>query len=70
LVEISESSLTKVTPILATNSSQDEGLVVHAKLNGYSVSLQLDTGATVTLLSETTWENIDCPTLQPADVKL
>jgi len=69
LVEFSE-SLTEVTPILATNTSRDQGPMVHAKLNGYSVSLQLDTGATVTLLSETTWESIDCPTLQPTDVQL
>ena len=59
MVEISE-TLTEVTPILATNTSQDQGPMVHAKLNGYSVSLQLDTGATVT--------SNDCPTLQPTDV--
>ena len=37
---------------------------------GTKPSQHLDTGATVTLLSETTWESIDCPTLQPTDVLL
>ena len=32
--------------------------------------MQLDTGATVTLLAETIWEDIDCPKLQPSDIKL
>ena len=32
--------------------------------------MQLDTGATVTLLGETTWEDIDYPKLQPSDIKL
>ena len=49
LVEVAE-SITEVTPILAATSNQaDEGPIVHAKLNGYSVSLQLDTGATQSL---------------------
>ena len=64
LVGVAES-----TPILATTSSQDEGPIVHAKLNGYSVHVSLQR-ATVSLLSEATWESIDCPKLQPADVKL
>ena len=49
---------------------QQEGAIVHAKLNGHPVDMQLDTGATVTLLGETTWEDIDYPKLQPSDIKL
>ena len=58
--------------ILATHVTphQQEGAIVHAKLNGYPVDMQLDTGATVTLLGETTWEDIDYPKLQPSDIKL
>ena len=58
--------------ILATHVTpqQQEGAVVHAKLNGHPVNMQLDTGATVTLLGETTWEDIDCPSLQPSEIKL
>ena len=42
--------------ILATHVTphQQEGVKVHAKLNGHPVNMQLDTGATVTLLGETT----------------
>ena len=32
--------------------------------------MQLDTGVTVTLLGETTWEDIDSPKLQPSEIKL
>ena len=49
---------------------QQEGAIVQTTLNGHPVSMQLDTGATVTLLGETTWEDIDCPKLQPSDIKL
>ena len=58
--------------ILATHVTpqQQEGTVVHAKLNGHPVNMQLDTGSTVTLLGETTWEDIDCPSLQPSEIKL
>jgi len=51
-------------------SHQQEGATVQTTLNGHQVSMQLDTGATVTLLSETTWEDIDCPKLQPSDIRL
>ena len=47
--------------ILATHVTPHhrEGAIVHAKLNGHPVNMQLDTGATVTLLGETTLEGID-----------
>ena len=58
--------------ILATRVThhQQEGAIVHAKFNGNPVDMQLDTGATVTLLGETTWEDINYPKSQPSDIKL
>ena len=74
LIEITneEPAINEQLQILETHVTphQREGAIVNAKLNGYSVNMQLDTGATVTLLAETTWEDIDCPKLQPSDVKL
>ena len=46
-----------------------QGAIVQTTLNGHQVSMQLDTGATVTLLGETTWKDIDCPKLQPSGIK-
>ena len=74
LIEITneELAINEQLQILETHVTphQREGAIVNAKLNGYSVNMQLDTGATVTLLAETTWKDIDCPKLQPCDIKL
>ena len=66
-----ELAINEQLQILETHMTphQREGAIVNAKLNGHSVNMQLDAGATVTLLAETTWEDIDCPKLQPSDIK-
>ena len=74
LIEIADEEpvINEQLQILATHVTpyQREGAIVHAKLNGHSVNMQLDTGATVTVLAETTLEDINCPKLQLSDIKL
>ena len=67
-----ELAINEQLQILETHMTphQRKDAIVNAKLNGHSVNMQLDTGATVSLLAETTWEDIDCPKLQPSDIKL
>ena len=60
LIEMTNEELAINEPlqILETHMTphQREVAIVNAKLNGHSVNIQLDTGATVTLLAETTWK--------------
>ena len=69
-IEQTDEQLQILTTTEIHHGHQQEGAIVQARLNGYPVNMQLDIGATVTLLSETTWEDIDCPELQTSDIKL
>jgi len=71
LIETKEEEPDELLQILATQMTphQQEGAIVQTTLDG-QVSMQLDTGATVTVLGETTWEDVDYPKLQSSDIKL
>ena len=59
----------RCTAVLTVNSSSpSKPVFVPVKLNEKTVKLQLDTGASITLISEATWKRIGSPQLDPPAV--
>ena len=70
VIKATEESQHCTIVLMVNSSSPSKPVFVPVKFNEETVKLQLDTGASITLISEATWKGIGSPQLDPPVVLL